>query len=663
MNKYIFLIVFIFLNIFTPVVPAQDYSHASTVRHTQFSALKAWYEGGQTDSPVELLKQDPIIQSYFAAPAGVTEGYTIEQHTKRVLDRFQSFKRETRLPAPLTETDFLLFLSLHDIGKNKAKQQAAGGIENTPLNQKAYELKYCQEIFEQVAKAIGMDDHKVKILSGLLQSDTIGEYLKGWHSECATYNLLVRDAAKCGMPTHDFFDLHVLFHKLDAGSYPTLQFLFEGESMEYGSNLKEKIGKLEDIFITVERIRAEVVQGKDDFLQAIFKPGKNGFTESNIKASADLNLYTYTLRLQLHYGLADTKQEAARFWTLIEKLKDRINKDYWDESFDISPSVYELNELFLAMNHPRVLCAVHGSNSGVLVGLMQTATTLYPSGTLNKIGIVPLSGELGRGSLGTGINANCLSAYPAEEYNRSLNWYAKKYHVAPTVLIEKINRYLGLNHACIKIHEGEKDRKDAAGDSMYMAAINRFFASNIENISEIPYAVKQLRVLGGNEELLLQLETRVESDAALLAEYAQSDLYKKQLPKQLGGMHHDYYYINKYKTFKEAMDDSLKAFTQEIRGVAASSALLQNPFPILFATSLPCQKTGRAVEVAFAGPLALGEGIPYIFVPDDKVLIMQEWINSNVIGSTKPQVLATTAIDEMIAGMKNIALPFETYFE
>ena len=73
----------------------------------------------------------------FAKPAGVSEGYTIEEHTDRVLARFNQFKDSILLPGQITQHDFALFLSMHDIGKSLAKEHVAAGLYNSAVNQKA----------------------------------------------------------------------------------------------------------------------------------------------------------------------------------------------------------------------------------------------------------------------------------------------------------------------------------------------------------------------------------------------------------------------------------------------------------------------------------------------------------------------------------------------
>jgi hypothetical protein len=126
---------------------------------------------------VDSLKLDPDLKSRFEASAFVTERYTVEEHTKRVLERYSQFSDQKPLPGGITADDFKLFLALHDIGKNQAKTECL--LFDTEMNRKALELFYSRKIFKAQAESREMASSTIETLSRLLAHDVIGDYLKG----------------------------------------------------------------------------------------------------------------------------------------------------------------------------------------------------------------------------------------------------------------------------------------------------------------------------------------------------------------------------------------------------------------------------------------------------------------------------------------------------
>ena len=73
---------------------------------------------------IDNFKKDPSLKELYLGDAGVTEGYTIEDHTKMVMDNFENFYTNTDWQSPLlTKNGFRLMLALHDIGKKVAFEE------------------------------------------------------------------------------------------------------------------------------------------------------------------------------------------------------------------------------------------------------------------------------------------------------------------------------------------------------------------------------------------------------------------------------------------------------------------------------------------------------------------------------------------------------------
>jgi hypothetical protein len=211
-------------------------------------ALKAFPE---FNSEFCTTKEIPIhcsIAKEFEKSALVWEGYTIEQHTQMVLDRLNLYKESIHLPKQIKMRDFSLFLILHDIGKNMSG-------EDKDNKDKGLELRYSRRMFKAVARGISMEPSTIKILSRLLHDDTIGNYLKGECAAEATRGSLIKHSQKCELPVLDFFNLHMLFHKLDAGSYQcphpekgSLEArLFVPNTLTYKGDAANKIRELQNL--------------------------------------------------------------------------------------------------------------------------------------------------------------------------------------------------------------------------------------------------------------------------------------------------------------------------------------------------------------------------------------------------------------------------------
>ena len=721
---------------------------------TILKSLRDWYalrvdldgssdgaKGSPISSPIGFLKESrpfsddfctaagiPLNTSLaveFAALAGVGEGYTIEEHTDRVLARFNHFKGSILLPDQITPHDFALFLSMHDIGKSLAKAHVAAGLYNSAVNQKAYEIIYSRRIFKHVARELGMDSRTVKILSRLLHSDTIGDYLKGTYNKQSAYNLLVRDGWKCGLAPAVFFNLHTIFHQIDAGSYPLLQFLFQKDSLSYVGKAQESMLALNEMFEGFECNKAEFPQKLNSFFALIneinalsaqietspekaekkqHKENQKKLTEQLqssaismedfltsssqntyvptpdfldleakkvsaitllMKESADLRQIIYQYRLHAYYS--GNLTDISPVWELfnqnqaaIETCKGDLKRDAEEEMLGLGQQVeyrseamfYDFAELASLVGQTRRnISGVHGANSGVLIGLMETATTLYPTGTLSQLGVIPLSGELAIGAGEKGINRNYLSGCTPEKYDLSLSGYASNFHVKVESLREEIGRYVEVSKPQIE-EEPVVDGSETARARVVREKIrqmehdhNILMAVNYDQgwATLLSFKIKQLQVLSpkdANEELLLSFKEVVTRRLFEFNAFKTREAYTDNLHEDQGGCRKDCLYSNGYIRYEDGLKSCLLALEQNISPVLESSvAILAQPFPILFATSLPWMASDSGMDVNFPGPLVLGKDASLIYVPAEHIGSVQEWVAAHVPGKKKPGVL------------------------
>ncbi len=176
--------------------------------------------GNQNSSLLDQLSEDVALKKLLDKGAGVSEGYTVRQHTKRVLTTAQKYKEtfESDVLKLVEWDEFLLFLALHDIGKGNAAEQNLP----TALAFKVAELRETRAILTEVMSRYSVSPDKIDIFSAMLLYDTIGLYLKGEIGCGEAFDNILEMARSCRVDPREFFPLFQAFHAVDAASYPGL---------------------------------------------------------------------------------------------------------------------------------------------------------------------------------------------------------------------------------------------------------------------------------------------------------------------------------------------------------------------------------------------------------------------------------------------------------
>ncbi len=166
------------------------------------------------------LSQDVELQTLLDKDAGVSEGYTVRQHTEKVLKTAQKYKKtfKSDVLKLVDWNEFLLFLALHDIGKGKAVEQNLP----TALAFKTAELWETRAILTEVMSRLSVSPDKIDIFSAMLLYDTIGLYLKEEIGCDEAFDNILEMARSCNIDPREFFPLFQAFHAVDAASYPDL---------------------------------------------------------------------------------------------------------------------------------------------------------------------------------------------------------------------------------------------------------------------------------------------------------------------------------------------------------------------------------------------------------------------------------------------------------
>lgn len=190
-----------------------------------FSELENCKKMDVPQKVIELLEQDPELAKLYALWSGVGEGYTVKEHTLRVLEVFM---REF-LPLPkveylfstfgITWQEFVFFLALHDIGKGVAVREGKG------RDFKSKEFAETAPVFTRVAEMCGLDPKKCRYFLALLENDPIGQaVIKGRDAVIANAADQIRQGAyKAEVNPEEFLWVQTLFHAIDASSYPYIR--------------------------------------------------------------------------------------------------------------------------------------------------------------------------------------------------------------------------------------------------------------------------------------------------------------------------------------------------------------------------------------------------------------------------------------------------------
>ncbi len=162
---------------------------------------------------IQLLSTDTELASLYAADAGVSEGYSVEQHTEMVLTQFERYfshrmEKENR-------AFMRVVLALHDIGKPVSLRET-GGVKK----QHAYTLPVLSRVLAQMS----YPPEAISFAQAVVNQDYIGELLKG--------NLLLSDpdfkktraeiqarARENSITPEEYLKFIRIFYLADASSY------------------------------------------------------------------------------------------------------------------------------------------------------------------------------------------------------------------------------------------------------------------------------------------------------------------------------------------------------------------------------------------------------------------------------------------------------------
>lgn len=169
----------------------------------------------------EKITQDLSLGFLYGEPSGVQEGYSVGEHTVRVLETFeeqQGLYQVQSIKVPYLNRDIQTFLrytlAFHDIGKSIAYR---GG-------DKGREVHYSNKLVYNLVRAAGFSEAESALVLNLVdQHHVIGSYVQGKIDLDSAATEIRERALKLSIAPTEYLRLLEIIFVSDAGSYPFLR--------------------------------------------------------------------------------------------------------------------------------------------------------------------------------------------------------------------------------------------------------------------------------------------------------------------------------------------------------------------------------------------------------------------------------------------------------
>lgn len=162
---------------------------------------------------IELLSKVHGIAGLYSDFAGVGEGYTVQEHTERVLEVY--FDQRDKYGYPESDKRYRIMMpvvvALHDIGKPVAVR-TQGSTESQHVHN--------AKIVAGVLRSIGFTEDEVRVGKTIVSGDILGNHVKNGRHYSYTYPLVVSAAKQAGISKLEFMKLLRVEYVADANAYP-----------------------------------------------------------------------------------------------------------------------------------------------------------------------------------------------------------------------------------------------------------------------------------------------------------------------------------------------------------------------------------------------------------------------------------------------------------
>jgi len=185
----------------------------------------------------------------YKADIGVFEGYTLKEHTLMVMNQFEKYYGDKKLPASIGRDFFRLLLALHDIGKPDAIKS---GDKN---RQHEFTIKITRPIFD----GLGFNKNDWQLFKTIINEDYLGAFTRDGNIDTAIKKITTA-GKETNLSLKDFFTILEIYYKVDAGSYTedaggqkSMDYLFDfdhkNNNLNFSQNLQVKFDLLKNRLI------------------------------------------------------------------------------------------------------------------------------------------------------------------------------------------------------------------------------------------------------------------------------------------------------------------------------------------------------------------------------------------------------------------------------
>lgn len=231
-----------------------------------------------TALPVEFIAGHPLLKDlgiarFFDGTSGVSEGYSLREHTQMFLATI----REQKKYFDLDDHHWRLFIFMavvHDIGKPMGVEDFTQRMGRAPQTKDEFkaasrkQTEFTLPLVDKIMDVFSFTADEKKFVVALLEDDVLGAVVTGRTRPHEAYMNLQKKAERVGMTIEEFFKYKSLMFIADAGSYPGLRYgLGLAERPKPPVFFEDEHGQLMPVAPSYYQLTAMIHGGSDLYLR------------------------------------------------------------------------------------------------------------------------------------------------------------------------------------------------------------------------------------------------------------------------------------------------------------------------------------------------------------------------------------------------------------
>lgn len=167
-------------------------------------------DGYTPQTLIASLKNSPYLKILFGGQAGVSEGYSLEQHTTMVMTQFEKYFAGDWPEQLLDRSHMRTLLALHDLGKPLVFNKTGKTAE---------QHEYTMKFVPQILSSLNLDSKQADIILAIVDQDVLGELFQGKIDLVHASHEVSNKARSLGLSPQDLLGLLTTYYMCDASSY------------------------------------------------------------------------------------------------------------------------------------------------------------------------------------------------------------------------------------------------------------------------------------------------------------------------------------------------------------------------------------------------------------------------------------------------------------